>query len=819
MTARAVLLGLAGAAAVCGLTYVNDYVLRQTFLVGNFMPISVFGGLILFLLAVNPLLFRWSGRAALKGKEIAVIVALTLAACYVPGRGLGHYFTTFLMLPRHYVRVEPGWKEQGVVDMAPRRMLAGVAPEFRLEHILDLPGLCSKLEGDGARDTPGPSRRIWQLLPERTRAVVREAARTPPADEAGKLAVVEELVRELVKDLNGILRRRDFHRHNDFAGLALPEEATELLSRERRDLSGEDVRRLNRHLIDSAYPREVLSLDRAMESCTNAFVMGLREGDEHIGLSQVPWHVWGRTLLFWVPLLLAMAGAVIGLALVVHRQWSDHEQLPYPIARFAHSLLPAEGESRGGVFTNRLFWIGALIVLAIHMNNYAKVWWPEYLVAIPRRFSFLGLRELFPTFSRGHGSWTLMQPIVFFTGVGFAYLLTTDVSLSLGLAPFAYALVTGIFMAYGVPFGGRVFALAIGRFICAGAYFGFFLVLVYTGRRYFMSVFRRSVGLRSADPVEPHAVWGARVFLAGSALFVLMLVREGMALYLALLYTFGALILFLVLSRIVAETGVFFVNVPFSPCIVLWGLLGAKAIGPRACLMIFMVSSLLLIDPREALMPFIATGLKLVDMSKVKLGRTAGWGAAAVALGLAVALTVTLYVQHDRGAMEVSDGWTAGRPNRRGIPRNPFDAVVGIKQRLAAQGELGAAGGQSGAAWFGSLSPNVPCLVGFGVAVGLVILFTACRLRFPRWPFHPVMFLVLSAWSSQMLAASFLLGWLAKTLTLRFGGARGAEKLKPLMFGLIAGDMLGGVIPMIIGAIHYAITNQRPPASFMVTPW
>ena len=476
MTARAVLLGLAGAAAVCGLTYVNDYVLRQTFLVGNFMPISVFGGLIIFLLVVNPLLFRWSRRLALKGKEIAVIVALTLAACYVPGRGLGHYFTTFLMLPRHYVRVEPGWKEERVVDMAPRRMLAGVAPEFRVEHMLDLPGLCSKLAGEGARCT-----------------------RSEPQDMAA----------------------------------------------------------------------------------------------------------------------------------------------------------PSGGGAR-------------------------------------------------------------RRP------------------------------------------GGRADA-ACGR--------------------------------------------------------------GGMALYLAVLYTFGALILFLVLSRIVAETGVFFVNVPFSPCIVLWGLLGAKAIGPRACLMLFMVSSLLLIDPREALMPFIATGLKLVDMSKVKLGRTAGWGGAAVALGLAIALAVTLYVQHDYGAMTVSDGWTAGRANRRGIPRNPFDAVVGIKQRLAAQGELGIAGKQSGSAWLGSVSPNVPCLVGFGVAVGLVLLFTVCRLRFPRWPFHPVMFLVLSAWSSQMLAASFLLGWLAKTLTLRFGGARGAEKLKPLMFGLIAGDMLGGVIPMIIGAVHFAITKESPPGSFMVMPW
>jgi hypothetical protein len=55
VTIRAVILGLLGAAFVCSYTYFNDWVMRQTMFVGNFMPISVYGLLVLFLALVYPL--------------------------------------------------------------------------------------------------------------------------------------------------------------------------------------------------------------------------------------------------------------------------------------------------------------------------------------------------------------------------------------------------------------------------------------------------------------------------------------------------------------------------------------------------------------------------------------------------------------------------------------------------------------------------------------------------------------------------------------------------------------------------------------------
>ena len=110
MSVRAILLGLFCGAVVCGFGYFNDAVLRQTHLVGNHLPISVYGGLILFLLLVNPVLFKIGKRLALTGKELAVILTLTLTVCCIPGSGLRRSFTPALMLPHPFARSVPGWK-------------------------------------------------------------------------------------------------------------------------------------------------------------------------------------------------------------------------------------------------------------------------------------------------------------------------------------------------------------------------------------------------------------------------------------------------------------------------------------------------------------------------------------------------------------------------------------------------------------------------------------------------------------------------------------------------------------------------------------
>jgi hypothetical protein len=110
-----------------------------------------------------------------------------------------------------------------------------------------------------------------------------------------------------------------------------------------------------------------------------------------------------------------------------------------------------------------------------------------------------------------------------------------------------------------------------------------------------------------------------------------------------------------------------------------------------------------------------------------------------------------------------------------------------------------------------------PALITFSIAAMAVLVFSAMRLRFAKWPLHPVMFLVWSTYAGNCFAQSFLIGWLIKVAVMKYGGANIYQRLKPLMFGLIAGEMMGGMIPMVVSLVYYLATGDQPK-SFWVMP-
>jgi len=677
VTVRAVLIGFACAAFLCGVCFFNDEVIRQSTLIRCFLPISVYGGMLFFVVLVNPVLRRVSKRLAFSAREIAVVVGLALAASFVPGYGLVQILTPFLMLPHHYARTEPGWRSERVLEEVPKYMLA-------------------------------------------------------------------------------------------------------------------DVSRNENEALDG-------------------YVRGLGRPGERIAFSDVPWYAWTRTLSFWVPVILTLAILSIALAVVVHRQWSDHEHIPYPIVTFAHSLLPGEDKAWSPLLKNRLFWIGFGVTALVHLNNYGFQWFPESMIQIPRHLNFGSLRAFFPNLVRG-GGWIMFEPRIVFTAIGFAYFLASDVSLSLGLAPFLFCTVVGLLMGYGISVRGPHLAQGLDGYMHAGAFAGVFLALAYTGRRYYTSVIRRAVGFSAPDEVRPAEAWAARIAIGAFVLLVVELAATGLDWQLALLYVCISVMLLTVLSRVVAETGVFYIYPTFYPCAVLAGVFGFRALGARTMLIMLVFTSVLMINPSEALMPFVVHANKLIELTKVKIGRTAALSALVVALGLGVALPATLYWQYDLGGGVVGHGWA-----QHSVPRLAFNEAVRVKYRLRAQGALEEAESVSGWQRFTRMAPDGPSMLAFGATLALVLLCTAGRFRFPRWPIHPVLFLVLGTWQSRVLAPAFLIGWVIKVSVTRYSGSVGYRKLKPLMIGLIAGELLTGLVLMIVGATYYFVTGE-PPRAYKVLP-
>ena len=790
MTRRAIILGLAASAACAAIGFYNDMVLKQTFLFSSYMPAFVYGLTIPFVLLVNPLLARLRPGLALTRGELATIIVLTFPACFVSGRTLVHHFPATIITPKHYNRTQLGWQRYDLLRRVPPIMLAGYSPELRPEDILDAPGLVDAVD----RLLRAPSGPEEQALAE---ALRREGL--GPADPS----LTAERVRQA---LNRAMQRPDL-----FAGLPpssdLPAEARRIAAK--GFVRPDEHRWYNRLLVDAMFPGLLQSWQERDDAVVQSFQTGLGQGTIHLAPNRVPWGAWDRTLLlFWGPLLLVLCLAYIGFALVAQRQWAEHEHLPFPIVTFTESILPDPGSAANrSVFRHRGFWICAVVIALWHVNNYAVRWWPDTLIEIPRTFNLSPLRSLVPI---PWDSWRLLDPIIYFTIVGLAYFVSSEASLSVGLAPFIYALVAGMLGSYGIILGGANWnSPRTTNYVMLGGYCGLFLMLLYSGRRHFGCVFKRAFGLRVGDLVHPHEKWGGRLFLVAAAGFVLVLRLGGVHLVWGLWYLLLLWIVYTVVARIVAETGMILIHPVLFPGILAAGFWGAQTLGLDQIVAIATVSTVIGVGCHVTMLPLMSQALRL---SRGRESRIAAWCTVSLVVALVVAIPVTIYLQYDFGATANNDGWT------HWLPYSGLEAAERIATKLDAQGMLhgGAPAAASLPATLGSMLGRAS-FIGFAIALLGVIVFEVIRLRWRAWPFHPIMFVVLDFWVSRQLAVSFLIGWAIKTGVCRYGGARLYQRLKPVMLGLIAGDMLGQLI-ISIACTLYGLHTGKPPKAYWVLP-
>ena len=73
-------------------------------------------------------------------------------------------------------------------------------------------------------------------------------------------------------------------------------------------------------------------------------------------------------------------------------------------------------------------------------------------------------------------------------------------------------------------------------------------------------------------------------------------------------------------------------------------------------------------------------------------------------------------------------------------------------------------------------------------------------------------FLLASQLSCSLGMTPILLGWLIKLIVLKYGGGRWLYRgAIGFVFGAVAGDLLGGLVFIVVGAVYYAVTGFRPP--------
>lgn len=803
MTPRAIILGLLLTLLIAASSYYITEYAGATSLTAHHFPPIVVAATLLLAVAVNPLLNRVGWRP-MSMAELMVFAAIGLAGS-AWSRGTIAGFTNIVAGPNIQRPLKPNWDAVNTFAYLP-----GGSAELATGYLPDPEALGARLRASIA-DAPDDPLHAFatRLGPITTQLLLGQSTDRVSLNSGDRT--------QLVRGLNRALASSDLPDDPALRGVAWPDEVRAMLDRRANaPLEPHEVMALNRAMLVALAPdlvrpaprgEGVLLLGgRADPEVTEPLRTGT-EGDQRVGLLDLPWSAWWPVLRLWGGVVLLVGIASLALVVIVHRQWSQHELLPYPIARFFQEVTARSGDRvLPDVMRSRLFWL-AMALFLFWGVSYGLHLWFDQLPAMPRKLDFTAVAQVMPNASRIYGFQHFFNPVLFPVIIGFAFFIDERVSLSMGLSVLIWIALGAVLMDWGIAMNTNRYDIGkSGPAIRFGACLGMTIVILYLGRRYYGSLLKRSVGLGRRGGAAPEgvvAVWTAAICSAGATW--LLVHYGGMSTLMALLLVGLSLMLVMVMARVNVETGLFMCPPEWIPWVMVGGFLGGSGIGTESLIVMALGGLMLVGSPRDALAPYLINALRLTGTAKqgVRPARIAPLLGAAVLIVFVVGLSTTLLLQYNRGT-------PPGEILRSTAPAVSMGSFSAVLYDLNAENAAPAATGVTGWAHLTQARPNTVTVVWTCIGLAAVLICLFGRIHLPWWPLHPVAFIVMGTYAANATAFSFLLGFAIRKVIVWLGGKRAFDKAKPFMVGMIAADVLATVGWAVAGLIYYLHTGTSP---------
>jgi hypothetical protein len=473
----------------------------------------------------------------------------------------------------------------------------------------------------------------------------------------------------------------------------------------------------------------------------------------------VPWAAWLPVVCAWGIAFALVVALSLGLCALFRRQWVQREKLAFPLAQLPLQIV-AEAEGRQPLLRNKLFWAGCLTVILSHTASTLHYFAPSFPDAL-NRFDLTAWQQTPPWDALG-----LPTLEIFFAVIGAIFLLPADVSLTLWLTFVVFHLVRVARAQMGYD------PLLIGPLnhegaMGTGAFLVWALWLVWIARPRWREVWQAA--RRPCEADESEEPLSSRSALAltimGAAGLLVWMRAAGMPLWIAALVLLLFGVILLVLTRIVAESGLLFVQTPFLPTD-LMAFWGTSHYTPTAAGATLLTEVVFIHDPREHVMPAIANAYALTGPSRLQPRAFTGGIALAVGIGFFVSFVSFVWLSYRFGAVTLDAYGTDGAPHwsldralqyaNTPLPVNPGDIKA------------------------------------LGLGATLAALFAWMKARFLWWPFGPIGLAMASTYAMNRIWFSVFLGWACKAAVLRLGGLRWFRAALPFFLGLLLGEGLFG---------------------------
>jgi hypothetical protein len=486
--------------------------------------------------------------------------------------------------------------------------------------------------------------------------------------------------------------------------------------------------------------------------------------DLHEGLPEgvpIPWEVWVTHLGAWYAFFMALSVMMICLSSILHRQWSLHERLAYPMVQLPLQMIEGTGASGrllSPFFRSKIMWMGFLLPVLLLSLSGLSTYFP-FIPSVPYYFSVI-------RFFRD----AVYVPFWFdLAWMGFFYLVSLEILFSIWFFYLFGKLQEGLFTTIGVDSTEQLSLYSFSQTADLthqqmGACIVFVVFTLWAGRRHLCDVWRRAwhrdPGVDDSQELLSYrtAVVG---FLGSLLLVAAWLWYSGIPLIVLPLFLVACLIFYIMVTRVVATAGVPTVRSPMVAAFFVISTLGTSVIGARGLVALtftWVWQSEMRVFPMIA----CANALKLAESisgSKTRLF----WGMiVALVFSLAGATWIILYLCYEHGGINLNSFF---------MTRQAIRTFTDMARPL-----------------MNPTLPDVRGMVFTGIGGLIEAVLMIGQYRFHWWPLHPVGYVISVGWLTSHIWFVVLVTWLLKLTILRYGGPSLFRTLRPFFLGLILGE-------------------------------
>lgn len=474
----------------------------------------------------------------------------------------------------------------------------------------------------------------------------------------------------------------------------------------------------------------------------------------------VPWEGWLETLGYWSVFLLALYLVSIGLMVLLRRPWMEGERLLYPMMQVPIEMINGREETSlvSAVFRQPQMWIGFALPVIVGCCNALHNYYPQWPGLYFRSSMYL-FRD------------TINLPFEFsFSLVGFSYFINRNLALGIWFFYLLALVEQGCFNILGVHSTEKLgwFSNPSSPYLthqALGAMLVFALYTLWKARSHLLAVARRAWRWGGDDGDQNEimsyraALW---TVLVGLVVMVVWLEATGIPLVAVLLLVAVAMLIFIALSRIVAEAGVALVRAPLIAPDFVMASMGTSFLGPKG------LTGLAYTYPWTAdivTFPMAACANSLKMIHEVVRGRKRAffWGMVlALVVTLAGAFWIVLYLSYRHGGINLNSWFWLTSSS---VPLS----YISMMMRSPSTTELGG--------WL---------FTGFGA--GLMWLLIWVHQRVMWWPIHPLgLAMTGTVFTSGVMWFNVFLAWAIKGLVLKYGGGLLYRQTRYFFVGMILG--------------------------------